>query len=134
MVLSNNNKSSVKELFTQSNWWWMKYDGRKKMFRGISREDFTAAKEAHIARALRSAYEPENEYAERRSLIRAFASIPYAYKGDGMDDYSLTQRPSSNGIGYCAVCPGERGNNIYTDDPIAVAYLTKKYSKYKAGI
>lgn len=71
-----------------------------------------------------------NEYKTRREYIAYFATIPYEYQGDGMDDFNLYQRPASNGIGYVAICPGESGNNFYTDDPILVSYLTKKFNKH----
>ena len=47
-----------------------------------------------------------------------------------MDDYNMFQRPASNGRGYVAICPGESANNFCTDEPLVVAYLTKKYNKH----
>ena len=66
--------------------------------------------------------------------MKLFAQIPYEYQGDGMDDYSKIQRPSSNGIGYVAICPGESGNNIYIEEPHAVAALRRKYNEYHSNV
>lgn len=117
------------EIYKQENWFWCKYDARKKAFKKIARNDFNEARERHISRILKGC-NVRNLYEYRREYINFFASIPYDYKGDGMDDYNRYQRPSSNGIGYVAVCPGERCNNIYVDDPLLVSYLTKKYNKH----
>lgn len=115
-------------IYKQQDWFWRKYDGRKKEFKSISRNDFKAAKERHISRMSNSYV--RNEYKSRRECLAYFAGIPYEYQGDGMDDYNRYQRPASNGVGYVAICPGERANNYYVDDPILVAYLTKKYNKH----
>ena len=101
-----------------------------KTYKSITRAHnaFNAAKERHISR-MPNGY-VRNEYKTRREYIAYFATIPYEYQGDGMDDFNLYQRPASNGIGYVAICPGESGNNFYTDDPILVSYLTKKFNKH----
>ena len=115
-------------IYKQKDWFWRKYDGRRKEFKNIDRSAFNAAKERHISR-MPNGY-VRNEYKTRREYIAYFATIPYEYQGDGMDDFNLYQRPASNGIGYVAICPGESGNNFYTDDPILVSYLTKKFNKH----
>lgn len=65
------------------------------------------------------------------SDLNYFSEIPYEYQGDGLDDYEKYQRPSSNGVGYVAICPGERGNNYYVDDPVTVAILRRRYDEWK---
>jgi hypothetical protein len=62
--------------------------------------------------------------------LEYFAGIPYEYEGDGLDDYNKFQRPTSNRVGYVAICPGESGNNYYVDDPVLVAILKRKYDAY----
>lgn len=115
-------------IYKQENWFCRKYDGRRKEFKSIDRNEFTAAQERHFSRMSNSYV--RDEFKDRRDCIAYFASIPYEYQGDGMDDYSRYQRPAGNGMGYVAICPGERGNNFYTDDPILVKYLTKKYNRH----
>ena len=65
------------------------------------------------------------------SDLNFFSNIPYEYQGDGLDDFNKYQRPASNGIGWGAICPGERGNNYYIDDPVTVAILKKRYNNKK---
>lgn len=65
------------------------------------------------------------------SDLKYFEEIPYEYQGDGFDDFEKYQRPSSNGLGYVAICPGERGNNYYVDDPVTVAILCRRYNEWK---
>ena len=65
------------------------------------------------------------------SDLNYFAEIPFEYQGDGLDDFEKFQRPSSNGVGYVAICPGERGNNYYVDDPVTVAILRRRYDEWK---
>lgn len=127
---------SIMSIFKEKFWYDRRYDGRRKEFRGISREFFEAAKKAHWDRAWAKVYLHKRgedlikNCAIRRELIAYFATIPYEYQGDGLDDFNLFQRPSSNGRGYVAICPGEPRNNYYTEDPILVGYLKKKYNKY----
>lgn len=111
--------------------WYMKcHDGRKKLFRGISKKDFEEARERHFARVgkhvkIMTAHE------RRVDFLNYFRDIPtdMEFDGDGLDDYSKYQRPASNGIGYVAICPGERCNNVYVDDKILVYILKKLYNK-----
>lgn len=101
-------------------WFFRKYKKNLKMFSGISKEQFEAAKEKHFerwTRANREELHQRDKYRRRREIIRYFAEIPYEYEGDGLDDYNKYQRPCSDGIGYVSVCPGERANNFYVDDP-----------------
>lgn len=120
------------ELFTVKKWWWLRYDGRKLIFKGISREKFAQMKEKSIKRKIRNVNTRDiqtiNE--RRREIIAYFAQIPYEYNGEGWEDFQKVQRPTSNGIGYVAICPGERGNNYYTDDKVLVTYLKAKYNKH----
>lgn len=123
----------MKTLFAISNWYSKKYDGRKAIFKGISREQFAEMCQKHYSR-LHVQWTLSNPKPTRTQefceTMRIFASIPYEYKGDGMDDFSKYQRPASNGKGYVAICAGERGNNIYVDEPHAVAALKRKYDNY----
>lgn len=120
----------MKTIFLQKEWYFKKFDGRRKIFRGISRTEFEEAKEKHIHRAV-IACGPDSldkSHARMRALS-FFLNIPYEYKGDGLDDYNKYQRPASNGVGWVAICPGERCNNYYIDDPRLVAILKKRYEK-----
>ena len=121
-------------IFKQSNWPFKKYDGRKKYFRGISKDEFTKCCEKRLKR-LTNHMQTENSnhnngFEKRRKLIEFFKNVPFKYEGDGLDDFNSYQKPSRDGVGYVSVCPGERGNNVYVDDPILVSYLKKKYDKY----
>lgn len=124
------------DLFKVERWFDLRFDGRKKLFKGISRQEFNALVKKHYKREgakwLHKASDFLAQCQERRKAINFFANIPYTYEGDGLDDYSMYQRPSSNGVGYVAICPGERGNNYYVDDPLLVNYLTAKYNKRSA--
>lgn len=115
-------------IFKVEHWYDRRYDGRRKEFKGITREEFKKAVRRHYDHAFRK-LKGADKYAERRRIIAYFANIPYQYEGDGLDDFNLYQRPASNGHGYVAVCPGESGNNYYVDDPLTVAYLKKKYER-----
>lgn len=117
-------------IFNIEYWYNKRYDGRKKIFRGISKEEFKTAVNKHNERTLFSNRWPQTEWEKRREIIQYFSKIPYIYQGDGLDDFNHYQRPCSNGIGYVSICPGERGNNYYVDDPLVVSYLKKKYDKY----
>lgn len=107
-------------VYKTDGWFFRKYKKKLKMFSGISKEQFEAAKEKHFerwTRANREELHQRDKYRRRREIIRYFAEIPYEYEGDGLDDYNKYQRPCSDGIGYVSVCPGERANNFYADDP-----------------
>lgn len=117
------------DVFKSENWFFKRYDGRRKEFKGITKEMFLNSKNRHFQHAAQN-YVPIDVYAKRRKDIAYFAGIPYDYAGDGYNDFEKYQRPSNNGIGYVAICPGESGNNYYVDDPLTVAYLKSKYENY----
>ena len=124
----------MKTLFQISNWYSKKYDGRKSMFKGITREQFAEMCQKHYDRlhVQWSLQNPKPTKTQQfKETMRIFAQIPYEYNGDGMDDFSKVQRPASNGKGYVAICVGERGNNIYIDEPHAVAALMRKFNNRK---
>ena len=111
-------------------WMRLKYDGRRKAYYlNMSKEDFAAAQKKNEARR-RSKYTKPTRMEKILSDLEFFANIPYEYEGDGLDDFNKYQRPASNGIGWVAICPGERGNNYYVDDPVTVAILKKRYNKH----
>ena len=126
-------------IFNLEHWYDLRFDGRKKAFRGLTRETFNEAKKTHFERIFAKirynrggSRDIIRECARRREDIAFFATVPYKYEGDGFDDFNMFQRPASNGVGYVAICPGESGNNYYTDDPILVRYLKAKYLKANA--
>ena len=111
-------------------WMRLRYDGRRKAYYlNMSKEEFAAAQEKNEARR-RSKYTMPTRIERILSDLNFFSNIPYEYKGDGLDDFNKYQRPASNGIGWVAICPGERGNNYYVDDPVTVAILKKRYNKH----
>ena len=112
-------------------WMRLKYDGRRKAYYlNMSKEEFAAAQEKNESRR-RSKYTMPTRIERILSDLEFFANIPYEYEGDGLDDFNKYQRPASNGIGWVAICPGERGNNYYVDDPVTVAILKKRYNNKK---
>lgn len=117
-------------LFGDEYWMFRHFDGRRREFRGWSKSEFYAAQRKNYERHLANLPGPQFIYEYRRREIAYFAEIPYEYQGDGMDDHNKYQRPAGNCVGYVAICPGESANNHYVDDPILVAYLTKKYNKH----
>ena len=111
-------------------WMRLRYDGRRKAYYlNMSKEEFAAAQEKNEARR-RNKYTTPTRIERILSDLAFFANIPYEYEGDGLDDFNKYQRSSSNGIGWVAICPGERGNNYYVDDPVTVAILKKRYNKH----
>ena len=111
-------------------WMRLKYDGRRKAYYlNMSKEEFAAAQKKNESRR-RSKYTTPTRIERILSDLNFFSNIPYEYKGDGLDDFNKYQRPASNGIGWVAICPGERGNNYYVDDPVTVAILKKRYNKH----
>lgn len=116
-----------KNIFSEypETWMCLRYDGRRKSYYlNMSKEEFAAAQEKNEARR-RSKYTMPTRMEKILSDLAFFANIPYEYEGDGLDDFNKYQRPASNGIGWVAICPGERGNNYYVEDPITVAILKK---------
>ena len=139
------------ELFKQPRWWDLRFDGRKRIFRGITEEEFQKLSYKKVFRVAKALFYLSEEKAidvsrhidrvayysidirrhkERVAILRRFANIPYEYQGEGWEDWKLYQRPTLNGTGYCAICPGERANNIYIEDPILVTLLKKRYNKH----
>ena len=111
-------------------WMRLRYDGRRKAYYlNMSKEEFAAAQEKNEARR-RSKYTTPTRIERILSDLAYFSEIPYEYRGDGLDDFNKYQRPASNGIGWVAICPGERGNNYYVDEPVTVAILKKRYNKH----
>lgn len=101
-------------------------------FRGITREQWNEARDKRISRmASRLGSDRQSNRLDSYKQMRDFfATVPYEYQGDGLDDYNKFQRPSSDGKGYVAVCPGEPDNNVYVDEPHLVRMLTRKYNEY----
>ena len=125
----------MKNIYTEKPWWpSCHYDGRrKKYFLNKSREEFERDKEKHFQRQQIRWVIDNLEKSRFRKIKRDlayFSEIPYEYRGDGLDDFNKYQRPASNGIGWVAICPGERGNNYYVDEPVTVAILKKRYNKH----
>ena len=125
-------------LFKNENWCFMNFDGRKKMFRGITKEEFWKMKDIHFSRFQKKYWGTKRNFIsqceKRREDISYFSRIPYEYMGDGLDDFNHYQRPCSNGVGYVSICPGEPRNNYYVDDPLTVRYLRSKYDKHVKAI
>jgi hypothetical protein len=114
------------------NWWLLDYNRRRRAFRNVTNKDFAIAKEKHKSRQ-HYEWKPPTRLEEFKRTINYFSSIPYIYDGDGYDDFNKYQRPSSNGIGYVAICPGYSGNNFYTDNVYAVKALKRKYTAWRKG-
>ena len=125
----------MKNIYTEKPWWpSCHYDGRrKKYFLNKSMEEFESDKQKHFQRQqMRWITDnlEKSRFRKVKSDLAYFSEIPYEYQGDGLDDFSKYQRPASNGVGWVAICPGERGNNYYVEDPITVAILKKRYNKH----
>ena len=122
------------DLFKDENWCFLKYDGRKKMFMGMTKEEFGKMKEVHFSRFQKKYWDTKRDFiskcGKRREDISYFATIPYEYMGDGLDDFNHYQRPCSDGVGYVSICPGEPRNNYYVEDPLTVRYLRSKYDRH----
>lgn len=125
------------DIFRIENWPSMRYDGRKKIFKGISRDFFKNAVNRHwdrlVARARFQIYGRDiiGECRQRHEDIKAWNDVPYLedFKGDGMDDFSRFKTQSIDKTRWVAICPGEPANNWYTEDKILCAYLAAKYNK-----
>ena len=137
-ILKSNNKTTntMKNIYTEKPWWpSCHYDGRrKKYFLNKSMEEFESDKQKHFQRQqMRWITDnlEKSRFRKVKSDLAYFSEIPYEYQGDGLDDFNKYQRPASNGIGWVAICPGERGNNYYVDDPVTVAILKKRYNNKK---
>lgn len=124
-------------IFKRENWFFASYDGRKKIFRGITKEEFETAKDKHYERywaqvRANVAIDKAQNVKRYMKLKKYFESIPYQYQGDGMDDFNKFQRPASSG-GYVAICPGEKGNNVYIEptpeNAHIIAHLKRLYNE-----
>ena len=111
-------------LFEDKSWAFRHFDGRRREFRGWGREEFYAAQEKHWKRAgIRRSRTKPTIYEYRRKMISIFAEIPYeCHRGP-------YRRHSDGFLMYLATLPG-RIRQVSTDDPILVAYLTKKFNKH----
>ena len=117
-------------VFKTENWRTLKFDARKAIFKGITKEEFKEASEKASRRfSLKfELHRKANQEQKRRELIEFFKNVPYTNEGEGNEDYLYTQKPTEKG--YIAICQGERGNNVYTEDKLLVKYLTAKYNKH----
>lgn len=72
------------------------------------------------------------QHAERVNFLSILKTCKY-YKEvkdedfDFTEDYCILHRPTSNGKGWVMIAPGERANNHYTEDPVLVKFLYKKF-------
>ena len=117
-------------VFKTENWHTLKFDARKAMFKGITKEEFNEASEKASKRfSLKfELHRNANQEQKRRELIEFFKNVPYTNEGEGNEDYLYTQKPTEKG--YIAICQGESGNNVYTEDKLLVKFLTAKYNKH----
>lgn len=117
-------------IFKTENWHTLKFDARKAMFKGITKEEFKKASEKASKRfsVKFELHINANKEQKRRELIEFFKNVPYTNECKGNEDYLYTQKPTEKG--YIAICQGERGNNVYTEDKLLVKYLTAKYNKH----
>lgn len=114
-------------LFADKSWAFRHFDGRRKEFRGWSREEFYEARGKNLTRSgIRRNRTKPTIYEYRRKMISIFAEIPYEYHRGPY------RRRSDGFIMYLATLPG-RIRQVSTYDPILVAYLTKKYNKHFAN-
>lgn len=108
---------------------WGDYDKKNPIFKGIDKKEYNEA--VYKAKIRYNSTGLRKTRTQRfQETLKRFESIPYIFEGDYMDDFSRYQRPSNNGIGYVAICPGERGNNIYVEDPYTVKALTRRYESF----
>jgi hypothetical protein len=135
-VMKKITKEQAQKLFAKKNKYnylfLPKYDGRKKEFKNISREEWRIiVAKCRKREELKAQVNTVNKLEMLKQILVFFAEIPYIYNGDGLDDFNKYQRPSRNGRGWVAICPGEPYNNYYTEDPTAVAILKKRYENFK---
>ena len=60
----------MKEIFKIDGWWNMKYDGRRKIFKGLSKKEFAVAQEKAVRRRYFSV-----PYYEKSLLRRCYESV-----------------------------------------------------------
>lgn len=71
----------------------------------------------------------------RLSTLKNLKGVPFErenYAGDGRDDFNGYLELDETGCRY--ICPGERGNNFYTSDPVLVKLLKRRHDEYKKDI
>ena len=106
-------------IFSTNDWWYQRYDARKKIFKGIDREEFAKAKETHIQRMI-GCCERETSVQRYLSYIAYFASAMNSHY-DEYADWTCIVRPNRDERGVVAIAPSERGNNrcvrVDSEDP-----------------
>ena len=105
---------------------------RKFLELGFSEKDLLDMREKRISRIKKNT-EEKNIHQERLNYLRYLNTCKYykEVKDDDFDfseDYCVIHRPTSNGKGWVMIAPGERANNHYTEDPVLVKFLYKKYN------
>lgn len=143
-ALTKKQRKQLDEFFINRKYDWERlpsYDGRKKMFKGIDRDDyrqfygdFYRKQSQRADNRYTDNWEKKTRFAQTKEILDYFAQIPYEdeFTGDGMSDWEKYQCPTSFG-NYAAICPGERGNNVVIrkeDHPEAVAILIKRYKEH----
>lgn len=91
-------------IFQQKEWYFRKYDGRRKEFRGVSKEDFKKAQEKAIYRRFyRSRYEP-------KSLLRRCYESVCEWAKPELSNY---QKVVMYGYTYLYLCSPVYGHKDY---------------------
>lgn len=131
-----NNKIFAKKMKKAASYGWKFLSAADKQYfrrRNITKEMIDEMEAKHTSRmAFRFFSKKLSRVQKVISDLKFFKEVPYSYSGDGLDDFNRFQRPASNGVGWVAICPGERGNNYYIDDPVTVAILRRKYNEWKS--
>lgn len=107
---------------------------RKFLELGFSEGDLKEMREKRLSRQRNNfILKEENLHQKRLSYLRYINTCKY-YKDikedddfDFTEDYCILHRPTSNGKGWVMIAPGERANNHYTEDPVLVKFLYKKF-------
>lgn len=109
---------------------------RKFLELGFSEEDLKEMREKRLSRIRKNIFtnlNEENSHQKRLSYLKDINTCKY-YKDikedddfDFTEDYCILHRPTSNGKGWVMIAPGERANNHYTEDPVLVKFLYKKF-------
>lgn len=107
---------------------------RKFLELGFSEGDLKKMREKRLSRQRNNfILKEENLHQKRLSYLRYINTCKY-YKDikedddfDFTEDYCILHRPTSNGKGWVMIAPGERANNHYTEDPVLVKFLYKKF-------
>ena len=106
---------------------------RKFLELGFSEGDLKEMREKRLSRQRNNfILREENLHQKRLSYLRYINTCKF-YKDikeddfDFTEDYCILHRPTSNGKGWVMIAPGERANNHYTEDPVLVKFLYKKF-------